>query len=314
MATAATLPEEFVESCNPVGCTDCSRLGHYCASRALTITCAELVAADGFDATDRPVAGTACVGCRHLGHYCPAKGMCGEQPLCLACGTGETCDQVLSIERMHAGLGEYDEFEAERAPAECRTIAIADADRVVLEVAPVTAWAIKASLDPENLKRTGIRKTNLRWSNGSPKPKRVRVVKEAKPKKLAAPKKQKPEEVVMAEKMELEAAKVKALEMASVSLKINPIAKVVGWSWGEVREWLREAGMLPATGSTVKGKGTVAKKKKKPAASKKGATPPIAEKPDTVGIRLTERSLDAFWAQCSLAEKALAFSAVLEGR
>jgi len=243
---AVAMSDEFVESCNPDGCANCSTLGHYCAARGITITCAEIVSMDGFDATDRPVAGTECAGCRHLGHFCQAKGMCGEQALCLACGTGKSCDQVRSIEKMHAGVGQFEEFEAEHAPAVCRTIEITDADRVVTETAPVTAWAIKASLDPENLKRIGVRKTNLRWSNGSPRPKRVKVVKE---------------------------------------------------------------GVL--TGS----KGKKPASKKKPAATaKKASAAPSPEKAATVAVHVTERDLDTFWSHCTLAEKAIAFTAVLEGR
>ncbi|HEY2013840.1 MAG TPA: hypothetical protein VGH38_10090, partial [Bryobacteraceae bacterium] len=192
----AAAESEFVESCNPDGvCAGCSRLGEYCAVRGAAISCADLVARDGFDLTDRPSAGVGCAACARAGHWCPAKGMSGGTALCLACGTGEICDQVKSVEKMRAGFGEFEES----APPECRRIEISDADRVVTEVAPVSAWAIKASLDPENLKGTGIRKTNVRWSNGSPRPNRTRVVEEAKP-KMARVVKAEPEEIVM-EKM-----------------------------------------------------------------------------------------------------------------
>lgn len=295
MTTAATFPEEFVESCSPDGCANCSRLGSYCAIRGHAITCLELVGRDGFDSADRPVAGTECVGCRHLGHYCPAKGMCGELPLCLACGTGEICDQARSVERMRTG-GEDFELEHGYSAGECRTIEITDADRVVNEVAPVSDWAIKASLDPENLKRVAKRKVV-----------KAKVVKERKPRRIAAVKSKKPKEVVMAEKMELEAAKAKAIEMYKGGAKIGAIFAETGYSWAGVQYWLRQAGLLPDA------KAKAGAKKKKAAEPKPAPTLP-AVKPTTIAVQVTERDLDTFWSHCTLAEKACAFSAVLEGR
>lgn len=307
MQSPALIPEEFVESCNPDGvCVGCSRLGEYCAVRGAAIGCADLVARDGFDLTDRPSAGVGCAACARAGHWCPAKGMSSGTALCLACGTGEICDQAKSVEKMRSG---GDDFELERgyAIAECRTIAIADADRVVTEVAPMSAWAIKASLDPENLKKGLTRGQRAPIGPRTYRERRKakgKVVKERKPKRVAAVKKAKPEEVVM-EKMELEEAKAQALRMASAGSRINPIAKVTGWNWAEVKKWLVEAGAMPAKGGA---------KAKRVVAAKKEPLPPSAERPASVGVQLTERNLDAFWAKCSLAEKARAFSAMFEAR
>jgi hypothetical protein len=130
------------------------QLWRWRAELGVVVDCEVLVLVFGFDEGDRPAAGTACAGCRLLGHWCPAKGMCGETALCLSCGRGEVCGQALSVEKMRSGLGaEMFEAEVGCGSGECRTIAIADADRVVEETAAVSDWAIKASLDPENLKR-----------------------------------------------------------------------------------------------------------------------------------------------------------------
>jgi hypothetical protein len=272
----------------------------------------------GFDEGDRPAAGTACAGCRLLGHWCPAKGMCGETALCLSCGRGEVCGQALSVEKMRSGFGaEMFEAEVGSGSGECRTIAIADADRVVEETAAVSDWAIKASLDPENLKR-GLK-------GRQPAPLLPRTQKERKAAKVKKPRgprgpyaktkleaamgmkktKCKPEEVVM-EKMELEAAKAKAFEMAGLGESIIAIASATGWYFAKVKQWLVAEGMIVA-----KPKQQKATKTKPPAA----ATPrPAVVVRQTVGVQVSERHLDAFWAQCSLDEKALAFGAVLEAR
>jgi hypothetical protein len=100
------------------------QLGHWCAERGRHIVCADLVAQFGFDQEDRPAAGTGCAACAHEGHWCPAKGMCGEMPLCVACGTGEICGQAKSVEKMRSGLPEF-ELEQGYAIPECRTIEIA---------------------------------------------------------------------------------------------------------------------------------------------------------------------------------------------
>jgi hypothetical protein len=269
-----------------------------------------------FDISDRPAAGTECFDCRKLGHFCPAKGMRGEYALCVACGNGESCDQAKSIEKMHAGLGGFEEFEAENAPAECRTIEIPEADRVVAEASAPSDWAMKASLDPENL-RKGLKRSDRAplapnasgVRTGPRRVAKVKVVKERKPQRVARVRQVKPVEAVM-EKMELEAAKAKAIEMFGAGDKIGKISKETGWSWERVQHWLRVDGLLPA------GEQKAGKKKAKPALEKKGrfATPPVAERPVSVGIQLTERSLDAFWAKCSLADKARAFSAMFEAR
>lgn len=151
------------------------QLGHWCAEVGRAIVCADLVAALGFDLDDRPAAGTGCAACAKDGHWCPAKGMCGEMPLCMACGTGEICDQAKSVEKMRSGIPDFEGEEGHSA-AMCRTIAIADADRIVIEVATASDWAIKASLDPENLKRglKGSEKAPLRASS-------LRFVKVARP-------------------------------------------------------------------------------------------------------------------------------------
>jgi hypothetical protein len=240
--------------------------------------------------------------------------MSGGTALCLACGTGEICDQAKSVEKMRSGGDDF-ELEWGYAIPECRTIAIADADRVVTEVEPVSAWAIKASLDPENLKKGLTRgqrapigpRTLAHALTGNPKA-MVKVVKERKPKRVAAVKKAKPEEVVMEKTMTKEEAKLEVVRLAP-TMSVNQIVAQVGYHWGLVNSWLKEAGVVAA--GSVAGKGP---RKKKPAAAKKAPTPPSTERPATVGVQLSERNLDAFWSKCSLAEKARAFSAMFEAR
>lgn len=225
MVTLAAIADEFIESCRPEGRTHCSRLGHYCAARGLRITCVEIVTAHGFDATDRPRAGMECVGCRHNGHFCPAKGMCGDQALCVACGTGVICDQVRSIEKMRSPLDMLEEIPAAR----CRTIEISDADRIVSEVVPVSDWAIKASLDPENLKRGLKRSERAPISARTPKERkaaRIKVVKERIPRRVAT----KSEEVMM------EATKKKRKpvpELGDVTFATVAPGEVPASKWGK---------------------------------------------------------------------------------
>jgi hypothetical protein len=192
---------------------------------------------------------------------------------------------------------------------ECRTIAIADADRVVTEVAPVSAWAIKASLDPANLRRGLKRSERAPVPRRMPKTARAKAVKEAKPKMARAVKAVKPEEVVM-EKMTKEAAKAEAVRLAP-TMSVNAIVAQVGYHWGLVNSWLKEAGVVAAGSIAAKGP-----RKKKPGAAKKAPTLSTTARltSATVGVQLTERNLDAFWAKCSLAEKARAFSAMFEAR
>lgn len=294
--TATSKTDESVEICNPDGCPNCSRLGHYCAARGITITCATIIASDGFDELDRPRAGAECVACRRLGHYCPAKGMCGDQPLCLACGRGEICDQAKSIEKMRQRM---DEFE-ESAPPPCRQIAIADADRIVDEKPLTTDWAIKAELNPDNLRRGLKRSDRAPAVARTPKERkvpRVKVAKEPKPRRAEVVK----ERVVMAEKMVLEAAKVKAAEMFKGGTKIGAIAIATGYSWAGVQYWLREAGLLPAaavkSSATKKAKG---KKAAKATAQKKTAA--IVE-PENISLQAPVASLDRFWQRLTIPEK-----------
>lgn len=151
--------------------------------------------------------------------------MSGGTALCLACGTGEICDQAKSVEKMRSG-GEDFELEHGYAVPECRTIAIADADRVVTEVAPVSAWAIKASLDPENLKRglsrsqrapvgpRTVKERRMRKGEEGRARRRNKIVKERKPARVAAVKECQPEEVVMEKTMTKEEAKLEAVRLA----------------------------------------------------------------------------------------------------
>lgn len=129
--------------------------GHWSAELGRNVTFADLLAAAGFDAEDRPAPGTECAQCRMFGHWCPAKGFCGIYTLCLPCGAGEACEQLAAVDRMQRGV-ESELFEVEKGyqASECRSIAIAEEDRIVVEKKPVeSAWSIKASLDPENLKK-----------------------------------------------------------------------------------------------------------------------------------------------------------------
>lgn len=132
-------------------CVACATPGHWCAARGHAITFADLLAVAPFDTEDRPPAGTECAQCRSFGHYCPAKGLCGSYALCLACGHGYACEQLAAVERIRTGAEMFAPEEGWHS--EGRTVELTEADRVVIETPVASDWAMKATLDPENLKR-----------------------------------------------------------------------------------------------------------------------------------------------------------------
>jgi len=239
-------------------CAGCSQLGHWCAARGYTIDCLVLVTRHGFDAGDRPPAGTGCAECKRLGHWCPAKGYSGEVALCLACGRGEACGQALSVEKMRSGFV-AEEFEAEKGHiAEGRTLEITDADRVVKDAPAASDWAIKASLDPENLKRGLTRSARAPLLAGtagervSARVKLLRMDRQQK-KKLKAMKAAKPEEVYVA-KITSEEAKAEVVRLAGQGNSINAIANIVGSDWASVRQVLLAEGLVIAKPTVKKAK------------------------------------------------------------
>ena len=145
----------------------------------------EMRRAFGFDGSDRPAAGTGCAWCRERGHFCPAKGWCGDDPLCAACGEGLACSQDEAVAKLHGSPAEF-EMEDGYAPPVCRTIALtAEQRRPVQE--PVTArdWTIKASLSVENLRKVkpvAVKKAPVA------KPARVRAIRRVvQPKPMGRP-------------------------------------------------------------------------------------------------------------------------------
>lgn len=247
------------------------------------------MSAELYDATDRPTPGTECVQCREVGHFCPAKGYAGELPLCEACGTGQKCMQVVSVEKFRSGQ-RFDEFEAETLPSECRTIAIADADRVVEEKPIEQAWTVKASLDPANLLKVKQKKRI------APKPQKARA-----PRRQAAQPREKEkvmDDPVAKTKMELSAAKAEALRLKDI-MSAAKIAVKIGWAQPTVSRWFRDAAGKPTKKKT---------KSLKPLAPIK-PLPPIAKvpepvrDPETISLQAPVGALDRFWAKLTIPEK-----------
>lgn len=267
--------------------------GHWSAELGRNVTFADLLAVAGFDAEDRPAPGTECAQCRMFGHWCPAKGFCGIYTLCLPCGAGEACEQLAAVDRMQRGV-ESELFEVEKGyqASECRSIAIPDEDRIVVERKPVeSAWLIKASLDPENLKK-GLKKNARVPLAQKVREPRVRAQRPAKVKvervkvsrpvaaKLPAAK---VEEMLI---MELDVAKAHVLN-SFPAISINQLAKETGHSYYLVHKWLVDAG-LHQVGAKV----AVKPKKTKPAAKAIALAPVVEVADETVSVKVSVKVLD----------------------
>jgi hypothetical protein len=299
-----------------VECVGCSTPGHWCAARGRAITFADLLWMWEFDAEDRPPAGTECAQCRSFGHYCPAKGMCGSYALCLACGKGHACEQLAAVERMRMGAAEM--FAVEDGwHSQGRTVELSEVDRVAEETAAAPeGWAaFKATLDPENLKR-GLTSTARVPLAARPNCKVERKARSLE-RRMRKASKVKGNQVVKDEetnvaKIQSEETKAEVMRLAGVGESINAIARQVGTDWASVKNLLVAEGLIIPKAKVTTGPSTKPPKKKISALAVTAL--PVIEQTVEVKIRVTGRHLDSFLAGCTLEEKALAFSAVLEAR
>jgi hypothetical protein len=211
--------------------------------------------------------------------------------LCGACGTGQPCAQAVAVEKFHSGQ-QYAEFEVETAPAECRSIAITDEARVVVEKPVETAWAIKEQLDPANLLKVKQKKRT------APKPKKASAPKRA----VTQPKKREP--VTMDEQIEQveqtaqqqpktwtdEEAKAEVLSMRG-EMSVNALAKHVQRSYYVVQKWVKGGKPAKAPG----------KKPVKPAAA--ATKPAAAVVSGNITLQAPVASLDRFWQRLTIPDK-----------